>query len=120
MKVILDIDSDILDKMNGYCTQKDVPLNELIEKLFMRYIQEPANIIDELYAKEGDLKKLEEFQALLHRYLNDAIGDIEALSESGEAYDTDKPMADVFRTLSRELIHSPFVMTELFKTYTKS
>lgn len=119
MKLILDLDENTVKNMQGYCEQKKITLNELVETLFNRFVQEPADVFDKIYEKEGDLKKLEEFQELLVEYLNETIIDLEEVSKTDEAYETDLKMLEVFRALNREYIYDARVMSGLLKEFLK-
>src|SRR5690625_4222055 len=117
MKLILDLDENVIKNMQGYCDQQDMTINELIERLFTQYIQDPANIIDGVYERNGSLKPLEDFSEMMTHYLNEAIFDIEQSAKSDEAYKTDFPMIEVFKALNRDIIPTAFVLTTLYKAY---
>lgn len=117
MKVIIDIDDNTFRNIEGYCKTHNVEIGSLITNLFNKYIQVPANVIDDLYAKQGNLNELNEFRRLLTKYLNDAIYDIEESAKSNEAYDTDKVMAKVFKVLNRDLADNAYILTTLFQAY---
>lgn len=117
MKIILDMDDEALKNMQGYCDVQNIEMSNLIEKLFNKYVQEPANTIDEVYSEKGNLKDLEGFQKILIEYMNEAIYDIESASKSDEAYETDERMVEVFKALSRDYLHESYILTGLYKVF---
>jgi|SRR5690625_1789770 len=116
MKLILDLDQSTIENMQGYCSQNNISVNELIENLFNKYIQEPSNIIDDL-AGNSELNKLNEFAEMLTYYLNEAIYDIQESANSEESYKTDLPMVEVFKVLNRDHVQNAFILTSLYKVY---
>ena len=116
MRLILDIDEKTLENMQGYCEQNNIPLEKMITSLFNKHIQEPADVIDELHAN-GELDKLHEFARMLQHYLSEATYDIQESAASDESYDTDLPMADVFKVLNRDIAKKYDVLTELYNAY---
>lgn len=117
MKLILDLDEDVIKNMNGYCKQQNITLEILITNLFNRYVQEPADVIDGIYKRTGSLADLEKFTQLLREYMNEAILDIEESAKSEEAYDADEIMAKVFKVLARDLLDNAYLLTNLYKEY---
>lgn len=115
MRLILSLDDEIVKHMEDYCNYHNITLNELIEKLFTNYLYKPAIFIEELSEKER--KDFKEFTRLLQHYMEEAITDIQLLSNSPEYFDTDKPMAEVFRILLLEHLGDLHILTNLYKTY---
>lgn len=116
VKVILDLDEGLAGSLMGYCQQKDLTPSQFITNLLNRYMQEPVDILHDIMVN-GEEKEFENFQKLLREYLNEAIYDIEALSKSEEAYDTDKRMANVFKVLARDYLSQAYLITNLYKAY---
>jgi len=116
VKVILDLEEGLAGSLMGYCQQKDLTPSQFITNLLNRYMQEPVDILHDIMVN-GEEKEFEEFQKSLREYLNEAIYDIEALSKSEEAYDTDKRMANVFKVLARDHLANAYLLTNLYKAY---
>ena len=117
IKLILDLDDDVVKNMQGYCDHHGINIEDIITSLFNNFIQEPAELIDGLHSEDGNLDKLNNFSKLLMEYLNEAIYDIEETAKSDEAYETDRPMANVFRALARDHINKPYILPQLYKVY---
>lgn len=112
MRVILDIDDKIFEDMQGYASTHNTDVNIVLEDLFNTYIQEPANIIDEI-----GMDELNDFAHLLHEYLNESILDMKVLIGTSEEYEDDSAMIEVYKMLLQEHINSPRVITDLYKTF---
>jgi len=117
MKLIIDINDNTLKNIQGYCQTQNIEISTLFENLFNKYVQEPADIIDQIYEKNGDLKDFQEFVKVLKSYLNEAIYDIEMLSSSPEAIEDDERMTRVFKALARDHIDQAHILTSLYKVY---
>lgn len=119
MKLILDIEEKTLNNMQGYCEQNKDNINELVERLFNKHIQDPANVIDEIVQNDG-MDKLSDFARLLTEYMSEATRDIEESAASSEAYNTDEAMSEVFKVLNRDHITKAILLTDLYKVYKRS
>lgn len=93
--------------MQGYAETTQQNLGEMLETLFNRYVQEPSEKINKVYKENGSLDKLDEFQRILHTYLNETISDMEFVADTSEAYETDKAMIEVFREIIRNVTTHP-------------
>lgn len=116
MKLILDLDDNVVENMQGYCEQGNIDINYLVEKLFNTYIQYPAEMIDEL-ANNNELDEFYTFVGLVQVYLNRAIQDIEESANSDEAYDENGSVAHAFKILSRDYINSSHITTGMYKAF---
>lgn len=119
MKLILDLDEETHNNLQGYAAQNNLSVNDVVADLFNKYVQDPASVIDEVHAKNGDLRELIAFKKVLMTYINEAIYDIQQSSESEEAFITDEDMMEVFKVLNRDIVNEPYVLTTLFKEYKK-
>lgn len=117
MKLILDLNEQTVQNMQGYAQAHNITINELVETLFNKYAQEPATAIDKLHVENGNLNVLNEFSKLLMEYMNEAIFDIEESAVSDEAYETDNAMANVFRKLNRDYLNEAYILINLFKAF---
>lgn len=117
MKLILELDDKDVINMQGYCKRQGISVNELVTTLFNRYIQDPADVIDELAERNGNIDELLRFAKILTNYMNEAVLDIESLIGTEEEQDDDKVMANVFRKLNREHLSKADILIDLFKEY---
>lgn len=117
MQLILDLDSKVVENMQGYCEQQGISINELVENLFNRHVQEPANIINEIYDEDGNLDDLKNFSKLLLIYVNETILDISDMINTTEENDEDAVMLEVFKRLAQEHIDKTYLLTDLYKVY---
>lgn len=114
MKIILDLDEEIIDSLNSYALHTDSTAGEVITLLFKKYLLDPNAILE-----KNDKSLTDHFAQTITEYLNEATFDIEALSKSNEKSLDDKPMIDVFKTLNRDVIANPYVFSTLLNTYKK-
>lgn len=115
MRLILDLDDKLVSDMQDYCEYHGITINHLIENLFNRFVREPAISFSEV----DEEKDFWDFVFLLENYLKEAKHDIEMLSKSSEAFDTDKAMAKVFERLIEKHLRYGFVILDLYETYKK-
>ena len=118
MKVILDLTEeqvkqlDIAHRATGHSYEK------LLMDFFCNYGQRPAEIIDELYYN-NELEQFYKFGELLTHYLVESYKDLEEVSKSSEAYDTDKAMLKVMDKLINEHLKDANLMTDLYLEFKK-
>lgn len=115
MKLILNIDDEVVKHMQEYSKFHNIELNKLLEGLFIRHIQLPTFYYHQLENKED----FNEFMKLLEHHLNEFANDLRALAKTEEAFETDEAMAKVFEELANRHIKQGFIITELYKTYRK-
>lgn len=117
MRLILDLDDDIVENMQHYCETHDITVNELVTTMFETNVQAPAEVFDDLYREKGNIKEIESFMQLLTQYLNEATYDIEESAKTVEAYETDKDMARVFKSINRDIVKQASNLTRLYQVY---
>lgn len=117
MKIILDMDDNVLKNIQDFCNFHHTKIEDLISNLFTKYIFQPSVIMEKLYKHKNDYSELYHFQKLFIQYINDAILDLESTLDSDVEYEEDKIMMEVFKRLGSKHIHDPYFMTDLFTVY---
>lgn len=116
MKLVLNLDENVIRNINGYCDHHKISADELVEDLFTKFVQEPADSINE-FVENNELDDFYEFGEILKIYLYEVINSIQEDSESDEAYDTDKQMINVFKELVFNYIDNGHIATGLYKAF---
>lgn len=114
MRIILNLDEDIIEGLNGYADHTNQSIDDVVSGLFTKYLLNPNATLQETHPKLVDY-----FAQTLTEYLNEAILDIEALSKSDEKSLDDNPMMAVFQTLNRDIVSNPYVFSTLLNVYKK-
>jgi hypothetical protein len=114
MRIILNLEEDIIEGLNGYASHTNQSVDDVVTELFTKYLLNPNATL------QGTNPKLVDYFAqTLTEYLNEATFDIEELSKSNEKSLDDKPMIDVFKTLNRDIVSNPYVFSTLLNVYKK-
>jgi hypothetical protein len=115
MRIILNLEEDIIEGLNGYASHTNQSVDDVVSGLFKKYLLDPNATLQRTNPKLVDY-----FSQTLTEYLNEAILDIDALSKSNEKSLDDKPMMNVFQTLNRDVVTNPYVFSKLLHTYLQS
>lgn len=105
MKVILDIDDDILSEMQMHSDILQEDLNVMLSNMFIKQVLEPTMVIRQEQQKD-DCAELESFHALFFKFLSDLAHDPNNLV-----------FHKVLTRLRDEHISNPPTMIDLFKVY---
>lgn len=118
MKVILDLTEEQVKQLNIAHQSTGHSYEKLLMDFFYNYGQRPAEIIDELYYN-NELEQFYKFGGLFAHYLDVSYKDLEEVSKSNEAYDTDKAMLKVMDKLINEYLKDANLMTDLYLEFKK-
>ena len=118
MKVILNLTEEQVNELDLAHRSTGKSYETLLMDFFYNYGQKPAKIIDELH-DNNELEQFYKFGGLLAHYLDESYKDLQEISKSSEAYDTDKAMLKVMDKLINEHLKDANLMTDLYLEFKK-
>lgn len=117
MKVLLEIDDEIFEKMYNYSLEKRKPLEVILTTLFKKYILDPTEEMDKFFKSDGSLIHFYHFQKILTEYLQEARDDLSMTINTSEEFDYDRVMQVVLDRLSQKHTKEAYLLVDLFKVY---
>jgi len=105
LKVILDIEDEILTEMQMHADIVQEDLNVMLSNLFIKAVLEP-NVVIRQEQQKDDCAELESFHALFYKFLSDLAHDPNNLAFHKV----------VLRLRDEHISHSP-TMIDLYNTY---
>lgn len=108
LKLILDIDDEILSKMQTHADIVQEDLNVMLSNLFVRFVDDANKVIIEEALKD-DCREFEDFQCMLFKWMSNA-----AYAPQNIA------LHKVLLRLRDEHLTGMYLITDLYKTYKNS
>ncbi|OFO56027.1 hypothetical protein [Nosocomiicoccus sp. HMSC059G07] len=118
MKVILNLTEEQIKELDLAHRSTGKSYETLLMDFFYNYGQKPAKIIDELH-RNNELEQLYRFGELLAHYFSESYKDLEEVSKSSEAYDTDQAMLKVMDKFINEHLQDARLITDLYLEFKK-
>lgn len=112
MKIILDLSEETIDSLNYQAEMSGKTVNEVVEYLVETEITEPNNVFE-----NEEVEDIQKFSKLFFEYMNEAIYDLESLSNSDEAYPEDLKIAEAFKELNRYATNNAKLLSLMYDAY---